>query len=37
MLRPEGDIPRKPNDFRWLRDISAAITYYVLCAAAHKT
>ncbi|MCX5786042.1 MAG: hypothetical protein NTX59_10165 [Elusimicrobia bacterium] len=32
MLRPEGDIPRKPNDFRWLRDISAAITYYVYLA-----
>ena len=27
MLRPEGEIPRKPNGFRWLRNISAATTY----------
>ncbi len=36
MLRPEGEIPRKPNGFRWLRNISAATTYWILCATAHN-
>ena len=29
MLRPEGEIPKKPNGFRWLRNISAPVTYWL--------